>query len=80
MRDYDGKQSPDFVGREKGKGVKAGSMLGEFFPPEVKASSMKRPGEIGKPKYPDTAEAIYSDQEGQVKSSNSDRASAKKRR
>lgn len=80
MRDYDGKSSPDFMGRGKGKGSRAGSLLGEFFPPEVKDVTMKPPGEIGRYKYPDTAEAIYNEQEGNVKLANKDRASGMKRK
>lgn len=80
MRDYDGKQSVDFKGRGKGAGVKGGSMIGEFFPPDVKATSMKPPGEIGRFKYPDTAEAIFDEQEGNVKMADRDRASGKKRK
>lgn len=80
MRDYDGKQSPDFMGRHQGKGKREGSLLGEFFPPDVKAKSMHPPSEIAKFKYPDTAEAIYEEQEGNVKFADKDRASGKKRK
>lgn len=80
MRDYDGKQSPDFMGRNAGKGVRAGSLLGEFFPPDVKDVSMHPPGEIGRYKYPDTAEAIYKEQEGNVRLADRDRASAMRRK
>jgi hypothetical protein len=80
MRDYDGKQSPDFMGRKEGKGVRAGSLLGEFFPPEVKAQSMKVPSEIARFKYPDTADAIYAEQEGDVKMADRDRASSMRRK
>lgn len=80
MRDYDGKSSPDFMGRGKGKGAKAGSLLGEFFPRDAKEVSMHPPGEIGRYKYPDTAEAIYSEQEGNVKLADRDRASGMKRK
>lgn len=80
MRDYDGKQSVDFAGRNMGKGVKAGSLLGEFFPPEVKSTSMKPPKEIEKYRYPDTAEAIFEEQEGNVRLADRDRASGKKRK
>lgn len=80
MRDYDGKQSPDFMGRKAGKGARAGSMLGEFFPPDVKSVSMKPPGEIGRYRYPDTAEAIYDEQEGNVRLADRDKASGMKRK
>ena len=80
MRDYDGRTEVDFKGRGKGKGAKAGSLLGEFFPPEVKDVSMHPPGEIGRYKYPDTAEAIYNEQEGNVKLADRDRASGMKRK
>lgn len=78
MRDYDGRQSPDFMGRKEGKGAKGGSLLGEFFPDEVKAISMKRPSEIGKIPYPDSANAIYDEQEGDVRMA--DRGSLKSMR
>lgn len=80
MRDYDGKQSPDGFGRLKGKGAKGGSLLGEFFPSEVKDHAMHPPGEIGRFRYPDTAEAIYSEQEGNVRLADRDRASGKHRK
>jgi hypothetical protein len=80
MRDYDGKQSPDFKGRNMGKGARAGSLLGEFFPPNVKDTVMKPPGEIGRYKYPDTAEAIYEEQEGNVRLADRDKASGMKRK
>lgn len=80
MRDFDGKQSVDFMGRGKGKGAKAGSLLGSFFPPDVKESVMHPPSEIGRYKYPDTAEAIYAEQEGNVHLSNKDKASGMKRK
>lgn len=80
MRSYDGRSEVDFKGRKMGKGEKGGSMLGEFFPPEVKSTSMKPPGEIEKFRYPDTAEAIYEEQEGNVKLADKDRASGKKRK
>ena len=80
MRDYDGRSSPDFMGRGMGKGARAGSLLGEFFPPNVKETSMKPPGEIGRFKYPDTAEAIYKEQEGNVRLADKDRASGMKRK
>ena len=80
MRDYDGRQSPDFMGRGKGKGARAGSLLGEFFPPDVKDVAMHPPGEIGRFKYPDTAEAIYSEQEGNVRLSESDRLKGMRRK
>jgi len=80
MRDYDGKSDVDFKGRGMGKGSRGGSLLGEFFPPAVKEVSMKPPGEIGKYKYPDTAAAIYDEQEGNVKLANADKASGKRRK
>jgi hypothetical protein len=80
MRDYDGRTSVDFKGRGKGEGAKGGSLLGEFFPPNVKDVVMKPPGEIGMSKYPDTAEAIFREQEGNVHMANKDRASAMKRK
>lgn len=80
MRDYDGRSSVDFKGRGQGKGARAGSLLGEFFPPDVKDVAMHPPGEIGRYKYPDTAEAIYNEQEGNVRLSNADKASGMKRK
>ena len=80
MRDFDGRTSVDFKGGSKGKGARAGSLLGEFFPPDVKDVSMKPPGEIGRYKYPDTAEAIYREQEGNVHLADKDRASGMKRK
>ncbi len=80
MRDYDGRTEVDFKGRGQGKGAKAGSLLGEFFPPDVKEVVMKPPGEISKFKYPDTAEAIYQEQEGNVRLSDKDRASGMRRK
>lgn len=80
MRDYDGKQSPDGFGRQKGRAMRAGSLLGEFFPPDVRDHTMNPPGEIGRFKYPDTAEAIYSEQEGNVHISDKDRASGMHRK
>lgn len=80
MRDYDGRSSVDFKGRGMGKGARAGSLLGEFFPPDVKDVAMHPPGEIGRYKYPDTAEAIYNEQEGNVRLSNADKASGMKRK
>lgn len=80
MRDYDGRSSPDFMGRGMGKGKGAGSLLGEFFPPDVKSESMKPPKEIEKYKYPDTADAIYDEQEGNVRLADADRASGKRRK
>ena len=80
MRDYDGRTSVDFKGRGKGTGARAGSLLGEFFPPDVKDVTMKPPGEIGRFKYPDTAEAIYNEQEGNVRLAEKDRASGMKRK
>lgn len=80
MRDYDGRTSVDFKGRGEGKGARGGSLLGEFFPPDVKEVSMHPPGEIGKYKYPDTAEQIYNEQEGNVKLADKDRASGMKRK
>lgn len=80
MRDYDGKQSPDGFGRLKGKGMRAGSLLGEFFPPDVKDHAMHPPGEIGRFRYPDTAEAIYKEQEGNVQLADRDRASGMHRK
>ncbi len=79
-RDYDGRTSVDFKGRGKGTGAKAGSLLGEFFPPDVKNVTMKPPGEIGRYKYPDTAEAILAEQEGNVRLSDKDRASGMRRK
>lgn len=80
MRDYDGRQSPDFMGRKEGKGARAGSLLGEFFPPDVKAVAMHPPSEIGRFKYPDTAEAIYAEQEGDVRLAESDRMKGMRRK
>ena len=80
MRDYDGKQSADGFGRMKGKGSKGGSLLGEFFPPNVRDSAMHPPGEIGRYRYPDTAEAIYKEQEGNVRLADDDRASGMHRK
>ena len=80
MRDYDGRTSPDFMGRGNSKGARAGSLLGEFFPPDVKDTSMRPPSEIGRYKYPDTAEAIYNEQEGNVRMSNQDKASGMRRK
>lgn len=80
MRDYDGRSSPDFKGRGKGEGARGGSLLGEFFPPNVKDVAMHPPGEIGRYKYPDTAEAIYREQEGNVKLANADKASGMRRK
>jgi hypothetical protein len=80
MRDYDGRTSVDFKGRGQGKGSRGGSLLGEFFPPDVKDVTMRPPGEIGMSKYPDTAEQIYNEQEGDVRMANKDRASAKRRK
>jgi len=80
MRDYDGKQRPDFMGRGKGKGAKEGSMMGEFFPEMAKSMSMHPPGDINEFNYPDTAGAIYNEQEGNVKLANRDRASSMKRK
>ncbi len=80
MRDYDGRSEVDFKGRNEGKGARAGSLLGEFFPPDVKATSMHPPSEIGRYKYPDTAEAIYREQEGDVRLADKDRASGMKRK
>lgn len=80
MRDYDGRTSVDFKGRGMGKGARAGSLLGEFFPSNVQEVSMKPPGEIGTYKYPDTASAIYEEQEGNVKMANADKASGKRRK
>lgn len=80
MRDYDGRTSADFRGRNEGKGVRAGSLLGEFFSPDVKGVAMHPPGEIGRYKYPDTAEAIYSEQEGNVRLADRDRASGMRRK
>ena len=80
MRDYDGRTSVDFKGRGKGTGARAGSLLGEFFPPDVKDVTMNPPGEIGRFKYPDTAEAIYNEQEGNVRLAEKDRASGMKRK
>lgn len=80
MRDYDGRTSVDFKGRGMGKGAKGGSLLGEFFPSDVKESVMKPPGEIGTYRYPDTASAIFDEQEGNVRLANADKASAMKRK
>ena len=80
MRDYDGRTSVDFKGRGMGKGARGGSLLGEFFPPDVKEVAMHPPGEIGSYKYPDTAEAIYEEQEGNVRLANQDKASGKRRK
>jgi len=80
MRDYDGRTSVDFKGRGMGKGSRGGSLLGEFFPPDVKEVSMHPPKEIEKYKYPDTAEAIYDEQEGNVRLADKDRASGKRRK
>ena len=80
MRDYDGRTSVDFKGGSKGKGARGGSLLGEFFSPDVKDVSMKPPGEIGRYKYPDTADAIYREQEGNVHLADRDRASGMKRK
>ena len=80
MRDYDGRTSVDFKGRGTGTGARAGALLGEFFPPDVKDVTMKPPGEIGRFKYPDTAEAIYNEQEGNVRLAEKDRASGMKRK
>lgn len=80
MRDYDGRTSVDFKGRGQGTGAKAGSLLGEFFPPNVKEAVMHPPGEIGRYKYPDTAEAIYKEQEGNVHLANKDKASGMRRK
>ena len=80
MRDYDGRSAVDGFGRSKGKGAKGGSLLGEFFPPNVKDKAMYPPGEIGRFKYPDTAEAIYDEQEGNVKLADKDRASGRHRK
>lgn len=79
-RDYDGRSSPDAMGRGKGKGARAGSLLGEFFPPDVRDHSMHPPSEIGRFRYPDTAEAIYSEQEGNVRLADKDRASGMHRK
>lgn len=80
MRDYDGRTSVDFKGRGMGAGARAGSLLGEFFPPDVKDKTMHPPGEIGRYKYPDTAEAIFNEQEGNVRLADRDRASGMKRK
>jgi hypothetical protein len=80
MRDYDGKQQADFMGRLKGRGAKAGSLLGEFFPPDVKDHAMMPPGEIGRFRYPDTAEAIFKEQEGNVHIADEGRASGMHRK
>lgn len=80
MRDYDGRTSVDFKGRNMGKGAKGGSLLGAFFPPDVKETVMKPPKEIEKYRYPDTAEAIFNEQEGNVRLANKDRASAMRRK
>lgn len=79
-RDYDGRQAPDKFGRQKGAGAKAGSLLGEFFPPDVRDHTMHPPGEIGRFRYPDTAEAIYSEQEGNVRLADRDKASGMHRK
>lgn len=79
-RDYDGKQAGDKFGRLKGGGMKGGSLLGEFFPPDVRDHTMHPPGEIGRFRYPDTAEAIYSEQEGNVRLADKDRASGMHRK
>lgn len=80
MRSYDGRTSVDFKGRNEGKGAKGGSLLGAFFPPDVKEAVMHPPQEIEKYKYPDTAEAIYREQEGNVKISDKARASGMMRK
>lgn len=80
MRDYDGKQSVDFQGRGMGKGARAGSLLGEFFPPDVKSMAMHPPKEIAMSKYPDTAAAIFDEQEGNVRLADRDRVSGMKRK
>lgn len=80
MRDYDGRTSVDFKGRNKGRGERGGSLLGAFFPPDVKEAVMHPPSEIEKYKYPDTAEAIYREQEGNVKISDKGRASGMMRK
>ena len=80
MRDYDGRTSVDFKGRGQGTGARAGSLLGEFFPPDVKEAVMHPPKEIEKYRYPDTAEAIYDEQEGNVRISDKARASGKMRK
>lgn len=80
MRDYDGRTRVDFQGEHKGKGARAGSLLGEFFPPDVKDVAMHPPGEIGRYKYPDTAAAIHAEQEGNVRLSDRDKASGMKRK
>lgn len=80
MRDYDGRSAVDFQGRGMGKGARAGSLLGEFFPPDVKDVAMHPPGEIGRYKYPDTAESIYNEQEGNVRLADRDKASGMRRK
>lgn len=57
-----------------------GKKISEFFPNDAKVHHMNPPGTISKYKYPDTAEAIYSEQEGNVKLANADKASGKRRK
>lgn len=82
MRSYDGRQAPDFMGSDNRKGKKGqgSSLLGEFMPDQVISTSMRQPSEIGRFKYPDTAEAIYDEQEGNVKMVEKSLASGKRRK
>jgi hypothetical protein len=57
-----------------------GEKISEFFPNEAKVHKLDVPGTIGKPKYPDTAEAIEAEQKGNVRLANADKASAMKRK
>ena len=65
---------------EKGKDMAEGKKVGEFLPNEVKITHFKRPGAIAKFKYPDTAEAIETEQHGNVGLAAKDRASVTKRK
>ena len=75
MKDYDGKAQGDYMGSNNGRGARAGSLMGEFFPEDVRAKSMGQPGEIDRGRYPDTADAIYNEQEGNVRMAEKGRAS-----
>lgn len=55
-----------------------GKKVSEFLPNEVKVSKYKCAGEIQKFKYPQSAEAIYDEQEGDVRTATRDRASMKR--
>lgn len=85
MMKYDMRTLSDAKGEvkgvgQRGKGMAEGKKVSEFFPNEVKVSHYKRPGEIAKFKYPDTAEAIESEQSGNVSLAEKDRASGKVRK